>query len=109
MATTPMKLWQGQPSTAAATEYTVPASTTAIIKNIVLCNTTATAATVTLYMVTSGGTPGVANAIVYSYNVNPNDTIVIDGSFVMGAGDFLAAVQATASAITVTVSGVQVV
>lgn len=44
------KLYQGQLPNAAATLYTVPASTQGLIKSIFLVNTTASAVTVTLYV-----------------------------------------------------------
>lgn len=106
---TPKKIYTGQPSTSPATIYTAPASTTTIIKNILICNTTASAATVTLNLVASGGSAGVNNRILSTYTVTPNDTVAIDLSAVLSTGDFISAVQGTSSALTLHITGVEVV
>jgi hypothetical protein len=100
MATTPKKLYANKPGTTSATLYTVPTSTTTIVKNIVLCNTTGTAANVTL---TVGG-----QTIINAYPVNANDTVTMDLSLVMSSADTITGLQATASAISVYISGVEV-
>lgn len=100
MATLPKKLYIGTPGTASATLYTTPANTNTILKNIVLTNTTATAAVVTI---------GVAGKnIVSGYTVQPNDTVVIDLSLVLNATENITGVQTTASAVNVFLSGVEV-
>lgn len=99
------KLYQGQPGTTVATLYTAPASTDVKITSIVLCNTTTTAATITLSVVTSAGTAGATNRILAAFAVNPSDTVTIDTPVHMSTGDFLAGLQGTASAITATISG----
>lgn len=48
MAVTNKKLASGTLSDSEATLYTVPASTKTIVKSVTLCNTSATAATVTI-------------------------------------------------------------
>ncbi|KTR27890.1 hypothetical protein RSA11_04295 [Exiguobacterium indicum] len=101
MATLAKKLYIGTPGTTSATLYTVPASTTAILKNIVLSNTTATAAIITIGV---GG-----KNILTNYTVAANDTAVIDLSLVLSATDTVTGVQTTASAINVFLSGVEVV
>lgn len=98
-------LYQGQPGTSIATVYTVPGATTVKLASIVLCNTTTSSATVTISVVPLGGTAGVANRIASSLSVGANATTVIETPVYMNAGDFIAALQGTASAITVTVSG----
>lgn len=106
---TPKKLYTGQPATSAATIYTAPASTTTIIKNILICNTTASSATVTLNLVASGGSAAANNRILSTYSVNANDTVAIDLSGILATGDFISAVQGTSSAITLHITGVEVV
>lgn len=100
MATLPKKLYVGTPGTTSATFYTTPASTNTILKNIVLTNTTATAAIVTINVA--------GKAIVSGYTVQPNDTVVIDLSLVLNATDTITGVQTTASAVNVFLSGVEV-
>lgn len=108
MAATPKKLYIGQPGTTIATLYTAPASTTAIVKNIILSNTGSTSATVTVNFVPSGGTAAAANQVLSSYPVNAYDTITIDMAGVLETGDSLQALQDTSGAITVFISGVEV-
>lgn len=98
-------LYRGQPGTTVATVYTAPASTDVKLTAITLCNTTVTAATVTLHVVPSGGAAGVTNQLLAAMSVPGNGTVVIDTSVFMAPGDFLAALQGTASAVTVMVSG----
>lgn len=99
------RLYQGQPGTTVATVYTVPASTDVKLTSIVLCNTTGTQATVTISVVPNAGTAGAGNRICAGLAVDPNSTVTIDSPVHMTVGDFIAALQGTASAITVTISG----
>lgn len=99
------RLYQGQPGTTAATLYTVPASTDVRVTEIVLCNVTATEATVSLSAVPSGGTAGLTNRLVDTLPVAPHETVVIGLSTYLTAGDFLAALQGTAAAVTCTICG----
>jgi hypothetical protein len=104
---TPARLYQGQPGTSTATAFTA-STTNVIVKEVVMCNTSSSAATVTVYLVPTGNSAAAANAIISSFTVQPNATAVQAFSQVMNNGDFLAASQGTASAITVTVSGVTI-
>lgn len=106
---TPKKMYVGQPGTTATTLYTVPASTSAIVKNIIVCNTTASSATVTISFVPTGGTAGSTNRVFNTYTVLPNGTATIDLSNVLNTGDFINALQGTSGAITLHISGVEVV
>jgi hypothetical protein len=113
---TPQRLYQGQPATTEAELYTAPANTTnnpspgatAILKSMVICNTTASAATLTLYLVPSGGSAGAGNMLYNALSVAAGATTVIDLEQYMEAGEFLAGLQGTASALTVTLSGVTI-
>lgn len=108
MATTAKPLYINQPGTTVSSLYTTPASTTTIIKTIVICNTTSTAAKLRLYVVPSGQTAGAAYAIVYDRDITANDTVVLDLSTVMTAGYFIAGSQTTSGALSVNISGVEV-
>lgn len=99
------RLYQGQPGTSVATVYTVPGATDVKISSIVVTNTTAAPATLTLSVVPSGGSAGVTNRIVAGLSIGGNATTVIDSIIYMTAGDFIAALQGTLSALTVTISG----
>jgi hypothetical protein len=47
----------------------------------------------------------VTNQIVSALSVSANSTIVIETSIYMTTGDFIAALQGTSGAVTVTISG----
>jgi ATP-dependent protease ClpP protease subunit len=108
MPYTPTRLYIGQPRTSNTTLYTVPSGKKAIIKQILLSNTSASDVTVTIYLVPSGGTAGANNMIVPGITVNAKTVVTIDMAQVMNAGDFLVGVQNTSGAVTVTISGVEV-
>lgn len=96
-----------QATTTETTIYTVPASTTAIVKQIIVCNTTASAANYSISIVPSGGAAGDTNRIVKTISFAANSTTIYDLSQVMATGGFISILQGTASAITVTISGVE--
>jgi hypothetical protein len=106
---TPKVLYRGQPSTVAASLYAV-ANTSgyySIIKNIIICNTTGTDATIDIYSVASGGTAAASNQIFSDLNVKSNETISIDSSLVLAQDESLQGAQVTSNAITMVVSGVE--
>lgn len=111
------QLYAGQPGTTVGTLYTAPAASanvpspysTAVITEIVLCNTTGSQATISIYVVPSGGTASAANAILYNLPVTANDTKYLSGiATQIPPGGTLQGSQGTAGAITVTVSGYEV-
>lgn len=100
MANTPKKLYANKPGTASSTFYTVPASTTTIIKNILLCNTTGADATVSMLF---GG--------VDAFNQSPvpaHSTVALDLTEVINAGETITGLQDTAGAISVIITGLEV-
>ena len=83
--------------------YTVPAGYTAIVKQIVVTNTTGTAATFTMYI----GAASAGNALFSGTSVAANDTVIINLSQVLGTGEILRALSGTNAALNLTVSGVE--
>jgi hypothetical protein len=108
MAYTPKRLYIGQPGTTESTLYTVPTGKKVIIKDITICNTSSTDATISLSIVPSGNTAAASNRILASLKVTANSTVDITLSQVMNEGDFISGLQATAGALTVLISGVEV-
>lgn len=88
---------------AAATVYTTPASTTTTVRAIHVTNESGASATFTL----SVGTDGAGKRFFYQVPV-VNGDMGLDwtGSLVLAAGDVLQAYSGTASALTLTISGV---
>jgi hypothetical protein len=101
MANTPKKLYAGTPGTSSATLYTTPATTKTIVKSLVIGNTTSAIATITINFAGVG--------LVNTYSVAANDTVIIDLSLVLETTETIAALQGTASALRLHISGVEVV
>lgn len=104
---TPTRLAQTQPGTSYATAYTVPASTSCIVKELLVCNTTGTAVVFDASFVASGGTAGVTNNVIAQHQIGAYALVVYSFASVMATGGFISLKAGTASALTVTISGVQ--
>ena len=111
------QMYIGQPGTSATTLYTAPnyssnvtsPSATAYITEIVLTNTTSSDATITLGIVPNAGSLGVTNEIMVAVKIPANSVQYFSGlKTYMPAQSFLSALQGTAGAITLTISGVEV-
>lgn len=104
------ELYQGVPSTAEETIFTVGTNNTYTKVHkleIVITNNTTADATIALSKVKSGNTAGNANRIIAEGTVIPaNSTNVLTFNQSMETGDFLSAIQGTANSITLTISGV---
>lgn len=104
MATTSKALFRGEATITTTTVlYTVPAATTAIVSNIAVTNTAASAATFTLGM----GTAGANTAIHTTTTIAANSTVYIDLKQVLIATN---TITGGASAVTVSfhISGVEI-
>jgi hypothetical protein len=108
MATNLKSLYTGQPATTLGTLVSAIATGVQVkVQNVILCNTTGAAATITLYKVPSAGTAGVTNAILSSFSVAASDTVVIDLDMNLVEGHTIQGLQGTAGAITVDINGVE--
>ena len=99
MATTTKALFRGAASTSSTTLYTVPASTTAVVTNIVVTNTTSTAGTYTLTL------DGVD--IAKTVTIGASDSTVIDMKQVLATTKIIAG-SASATTINFHISGVEI-
>lgn len=88
---------------AAATVYTTPGSTTTVIRDITVANTTGSAATFTL----SIGADAAGTRLFSAVSIPANSTLQRTGSVVLAAGETLQAYSGTNAALTLTVSGVE--
>jgi hypothetical protein len=100
MAITAKVLARGTLTDTNATIYTVPSATTAIVTNIVFCNITAAAETVTLEF------DGVE--LVKDLQLSPKSTTTIDLRQVIDAADLIEGLASDNTAITYHISGVEV-
>jgi hypothetical protein len=97
------------PLNSESTVYTCPASptTSTIIKQIVICNTSASLAAFSLSLVPfAGATPSTGNRLFSGLSVAANETIFLDVSQVMTSGDYISCLSSI-SGVTVTISGVE--
>jgi hypothetical protein len=103
-ALVPIKIYQGQPGTTSTLLHTVSSGKKTIVKNVLMCNTTSSSATVSLYF----GAASAANQILNAYTVKANDTVLIELSAVLDAADVIRGLQGTNAAVTIHISGVEV-
>ena len=112
MAMTPTRLTGPAAfATSAGDMYTVPytsgQTTTTVIKEIVLCNTSASAQTVTLYLKPYGVTVASSHIFINSLTLAANETVTLSTSLVLTnnnntAGDtYSDKIRGLASAVTV--------
>lgn len=99
MAIIQKAMYRGAPGGAS---YTVPASTSAVVTNIVVANSSSTAKNVTINIVSGVNT----SPIVANSPVNGNDTIVLDIRQVIASGDSISVTGDTG--IFAHVSGVEI-
>ena len=96
-------------STNAVSVYSPGASTTAIIKTIVLCNTSGADATYRLFLDDDGTTYDESTALAWDVDLPANTTSHWDGFYAMdNSNGNLAYRSSVANAITITVFGGEV-
>lgn len=88
---------------AAVTYYTTPGSTTTVIRDIQICNETGTAATFTL----SIGADGAGKRLYKEFSIPANGFHSSQRQIVLAAAETLQAYSGTASALSLTISGVE--
>lgn len=92
-----------------ATVYTCPASTTAIAKELILCNTDSSARTVSIRVVPSGATAGDEHCIFAAMSIAANTTYHLsEMTLILEAGDLISCDADTASKVVVRISGAEV-
>jgi hypothetical protein len=105
----PQVLVSQQLGTSDAAIYTVPASTSVKVAQASLCNTTASAVTVYLSLVQTGGTVGDGtHRVISGYTLAANDTLALKdyiGGAMLGPGDKIAGYAGTATAVDLVVTG----
>ncbi len=107
---TPQVLYSAQLGTTAdTTVYTAAAATTVKITNAVVCNTTGTAATVSIGVCKTGQTAGAANRVISAYSLGAGDSLALTEYLeetMLGPADFITAYAGTASAVNLIISGI---
>lgn len=100
MADTLKKVCNGELGTTKVTLYTVPASTTTIIKSIILANKTSIDITATI---TFAGTN-----IIPAHTIPANDSIVVQMTAIIETGDLIEGLSDTEASIDYYISGIEV-
>lgn len=93
-----------QLAASAATVYTVPALTTAVMREVLVANTTAGAVSVTV----SIGADAAGTRILPTVSVPATSVMQIVGWTVLEAGETLEAYASASSSLTLTISGVEI-
>jgi hypothetical protein len=101
---TPTQLGQAAMTTSYATLYTVPASTRTYLKQMDICNTSASPINIYVSIVPSAGTAGTANSLFYATQLTGNTTLSWTGTQIMNTASTLQ-VRASATGVTITASG----
>lgn len=104
---TAKKLAQAQLAAADGQLYLTPGGTTTTITAIYIAETTGTARTFRLHQVNSGGTSAAANALFYDHGIGANRTIKDGAGIILTAGEMLRGLASAATAVTVTVFGIE--
>lgn len=85
--------------------YTPSGSTNAVVKQIVLCNTASTSATVTvgIYSSTTGGSDAAAQRLISSMTLGANETMTYNTNTYVANGSIVYFI-ASAATVTITVN-----
>lgn len=105
MADVAKKMYEAQPGTTDTLLYTTVAAG-GIVRSIHAVNTTGAAATLTIGL-NAGATLAAANHFISAISIPANSTYDWSGFQVLDASATIRGLQGTASAITVTISGVE--
>lgn len=110
MSITPAQLIAPQQLTNAAATYYTSTSLTTRIDKLSVTNTTGGAVTVTIYLITVGGSASAANTITYQKSINAGQTWNCPDVVgqVLKNGDFIQALASANASLTIMASGVQI-
>jgi tryptophan synthase beta subunit len=95
-------------TTTAESLYAAPASTTTLVKTILLANYTATDRLATIHVVPSAGSVSGANKVLGEVLVAANTTTTIDTAIVIPTGASIHGLASANSAINIHISGVEI-
>jgi hypothetical protein len=98
-------LYQGQPGTSAATAYTVPAVTSAIVKHIRCANMNA-AGVETIKEFVNGTAAG--NCVLNATEIPAGGSLEQDVTWTLAAGDTIALQASAGTTVTVTIFGIEI-
>lgn len=105
MSLTIKNLGVGQLAATVGDLYTVPAATTAIVRQLVLVNTDTVARTINLYYTKAAGSDRALFELAYS--IDPGKSVCLDRVLTMGAGDKVRGSASSASKVDYIISGIE--
>lgn len=107
----PQRFVAGSQLTAsAATYYTAPANTKAIIQHMALTNTTAGAVTATVHIISTGSTESASNMVISARTIAAGETYNCPeaiGAVILATGT-IRALAGSATSISIQASGVEI-
>lgn len=95
-------------TTSSATVYTVGVGKTAVAKQFIFNNTSATAVTVTVNLVPNGASLLTSNQIISSTSVPANSQLIWAADIPLIAGDSFQALASTAAVVNLVISGFEI-
>jgi hypothetical protein len=101
---TGVKIGQAAMTTSYLSIYNVPVNTRTYVKDITICNTTASSINIYVSLVPAGATVGTDNAIFYNTPLPAYTTVQWTGSQILNVSDTIQ-VKASATGCTATVTG----
>ncbi len=108
MTDTLLVLGQAQPTALTLTPiYTVPASTSAVVSSIMVCNTGGTSTTFRLSIAIGGALDNIQQYIYYDLPILNNDTFIATVGISLATTDVIR-VQSASGNVSFTISGVQI-
>ena len=107
MALTVKCLKNGTLGTSSADLYTVPTGKAAIVKNVRLVNTTGSTVALTELKLTLSVGSTVSKLLPPSMSIGPNTLFTDDQEITMAQGDKISGYAGTASALDITISGIE--
>jgi hypothetical protein len=85
--------------------YTTPSSTVAIVKQVLFCNKTSFARTITFRLVPFGQNSSNVYDIFSSLSIDPNETVSFACSLVLNDGDTLDSFCSANTSVNLTITG----
>lgn len=110
MATyTPLRLaGPAQVASSATSVYTVGSGKTAVVKQLVLNNTSSSAITISAYLVPVSGSATAATSFIYQLSVAPSSNIIWSGDLPLTAGEQIYLAASSGTSVTYVLSGIEI-
>lgn len=95
-------------TTSAVSQFSVGAGKTAVCKQFIISNTSASSASVTFHLVPSSGSAAIGNAFVYQLSIAPNSSLIYAADIPLESGESIHALASAGSAVNLTITGIEI-